>query len=348
MIIRVAALAGLIASFASAAVAAETASELRSPALRASVTVSGTLVRIGDFVENAGPAAQIALFRAPDPGTTGAVPVQQILSALRAHQVIGIDTRNLREVAVTRAARTLTLSEIESEIARALERRNGLGDAANISVSFDREARDVILEDSNIGALQVASARYEPRNGRFDVTFEIGNEERPVPTRLRYTGIAVETVEVALPLRNMERGEIIKSSDVTMERRPKAEAGVDAVTRSRVLGMQLRRSARTGQPLRGADVGKPDLVQRDQFVSIVYEAPGIYLTMRGKARESGAEGDTVTVLNLQSKRTVQGTIIGPGQVVIAPVASRPTTTAALFNPKPEAQPNAAVPTLKTE
>ena len=36
--------------------------------------------------------------------------------------------------------------------------------------------------------------------------------------------------------------------------------------------------------------------------------------MRGKAIEGGAEGDTVSVINLQSKRVVQGTVIGPGQV----------------------------------
>ena len=33
------------------------------------------LVRIGDLVENAGAAADVAVFRAPDLGQTGAVPV---------------------------------------------------------------------------------------------------------------------------------------------------------------------------------------------------------------------------------------------------------------------------------
>ena len=70
--------------------------------------------------------------------------------------------------------------------------------------------------------------------------------------------------------------------------------------------------------------------------------------MRGKAQESGAAGDTVTVMNLQSKRAVQGVVAGPGQVVVTPVAPRPTTTAALFSPIPEAQPNTASPTLQTE
>ena len=69
-----------------------------------------------------------------------------------------------------------------------------------------------------------------------------------------------------------------------------------------------------GRPLRTADLMKPDLVQRNETVTLVYEVPGIMLTMRGKAIEGGAEGDVISVLNEQSKRTVQGTVIGPGRV----------------------------------
>ena len=41
------------------------------------------------------------------------------------------------------------------------------------------------------------------------------------------------------------------------------------------------------------------------------------LTVRGKALEGGTEGDVISVLNEQSKRTVQGVIVGPGRVVIS-------------------------------
>ena len=57
-------------------------------------------------------------------------------------------------------------------------------------------------------------------------------------------------------------------------------------------------------------------MQRDQNVTLIYEAPGIYLTMRGKALEGGTEGDVVNVMNLQSKRTLSGTVTGRGQVSI--------------------------------
>ena len=127
---------------------------IAAPVLRASVSVSSDVVRIGDVVDNAGTAAQIAIYRAPDLGTTGSLPTAQVISALRAHQVIGVDTRDLREISVTRLARTLDAKDIESQVARALEHRSGLGDAANLSLTFDRDVQDMRLEASNTGAMQ--------------------------------------------------------------------------------------------------------------------------------------------------------------------------------------------------
>ena len=294
------------------------------PALRAHVVVTADIVRVGDVIDHAGAAAGIAIYRAPEPGTTGTLPVNQVIGALRAHRVIGVDTRGLREISVTRQARAFDASDIELAVARALERRNGLGEAANISLTFDRAPGDIRLDAANSGALNPVAVRYEPRNGRFDVTFEIANEAGLAPAKLRFAGTAVETVEAAVLARGVERNEVLKSSDVMVERRPKAEVGSDVLSRDRAVGMQARRQMRAGQALKGADVAKPDLVQRDQGVTLIYETAGIYLTVLGKALEAGTEGDVVNVTNLQSKRTVSGVVVGRGRVAIV-VAQRPET-----------------------
>jgi len=307
----------LLAAAPATAQAQASENTIAVPVLRASITVESELVRIGDMIDNAGSAAQIAIYRAPDLGTTGSLPTAQVIAALRAHKVIGVDTRDIKAVSVTRLARTIEGKEIESRVAQALEHRKGLGEAANLSLTFDRDLQDVRLEAWNTGAMQPVSSRYEPRNGRFEVTFEIGNEINGTPARLRFTGFVIETVEAAVLTRNVDRGEVLKSSDVITERRPKAEAGGDAAARGQAVGMQMRRQLRAGQAVRAADLGKPDLVQRDDNVTLIYETTGLYLTMRGKAIDGGAEGDTVSVLNLQSKRTVSGVVIGRGQVAIS-------------------------------
>jgi flagella basal body P-ring formation protein FlgA len=289
---------------------------IATPTLRASITVTSDVVRVGDLIDNAGSAALIPVYRSPDLGTTGALPVAHVLAVLRAKQVIGVMTGDIKEVQVTRLARTLVNKDLETAVASALERRVGLGDAANITVTFDRGIADMRLDASNTGVLQPVATRYDARSGRFDIAFEINNDNNPAPTKLRFTGTAIETVEVAVLTRDIDRVDLLKASDVAMERRPKAEVTGEAASRDRTLGMQLRRPMRAGTPIRVADIVKPDFVQRDQNVTVIYQVPGIYLTTRGKAIESGAEGDTISVLNLQTKRTLSGVVTGRGQVTV--------------------------------
>jgi flagellar basal body P-ring formation protein FlgA len=314
--------AALIAAAPATAFAQAGGDTIAAPVLRADVTVESEVVRIGDLIDNPGTAARIAIYRAPDLGTTGSLPTAQVIAALQAHQVIGVDTRDIKTVSVTRLARVLESDEIRSRVAHALERRGGLGDASNLSLTFDHDLQDVRLEAFNNGPLQPVSVRFDPRSGRFDVSFEISNDANSARARLRFAGIAVETVEAAVLTRGVERGEILKSSDVATERRPKAEAGADAASRTQAIGMQMRKQLRAGQVLKAADLGKPDLVQRDEAVTLIYETTGLYLTMRGKAIDNGTEGDTVNVLNVQSKRTVTGVVTGRGQVTISVATPR--------------------------
>src|SRR6202012_2708563 len=81
------------------------------PVLRATVTVESDVVRIGDVIDNAGTSAQIAIYRAPDLGTTGSLPTAQVIAALQAHQVIGVDTRDIKAISVTRLSRNFEARE---------------------------------------------------------------------------------------------------------------------------------------------------------------------------------------------------------------------------------------------
>lgn len=327
LMVSATALAVTVAPSVAQSAGAGASETIAPPALRGNVTVSDDIVRVGDLVENAGSSASIAIYRAPDLGTTGTLPVAQVLNILRARQVIGVDTRDLKEITVTRPARTIDAKEIEQQVARALDHRHGLGDAANVSLTFDRDPGDIRLESTNSGALQPVAARYEPRTARFDVTFEIGNDTGAAPLKLRFTGTAIETIEAAILTRTLERGDVLKASDVVVERRPKAEVGNDAAVRDSVIGMQARRQIGAGRALRVTDLAKPDLVTRDQNVTLIYQNGGLYLTIRGKAMDGGAEGDVVSVMNLQSQRVISGTVIGRGQVAIAVATPRPAPVA---------------------
>jgi len=305
------------------------------PTLKRAVTVSGDIVRIGDLIDNAGAVADAAIFRSPDIGTTGSVTLQQVLDALQPHHIYLINAGSISAVEVTRAGRAIDFSDIEARIARAFAGHHGLGEAKNLSVTLDVAPRPAMVEASVNSDLVLTSAALNPLSGRFEIAFEVPGSaviRRP----LRFTGSIIETVEVAVTIRALAPGAIVKDSDLAIERRPKAQIGAEAIgTAHEAVGLAVRAAVRAGQPLRRADLTKPQLVHRDDSVTLVYEVPGILLTTRGKALESGAEGDLINVLNVQSKRTIQGTVSGPNRVtlmVATAAISSPATQAALPRP----------------
>jgi len=245
-----------------------------------------------------------------------------VIEAVRPHALIGFDTGGASEITVTRASREIPISEIERSLAEAVSSRFNAGPARDIAVTLDRDRHAIQVDPAAQGSVGIARLTYDARNGRFDALLEIptGAAQRGL---LRLSGRAHATVETVMVTRSIDRGVVLKASDLTVERRPRAEVSRDAVVGiERAVGLAARNVIRPGQALRDADLTRPEVVQRGQMVTLVFEAPGLTLTLRGKATESGAEGDTVSVLNEQSKRTVQGVVAGPGHVVVSSSPAR--------------------------
>ena len=310
---------GLLAGFAGAAFAQDATPH---PVLKANVVVNGDLVRIGDVIDNAGIIAKVPIFRAPDLGMTGTVPAAAVAEAVRQYKLIGLDTNGISEVTVTRAARMIPAKAVADEVARALSDQYQLGPAKDLMVTFDRTLRAMYVSPSAMGEPRVTRISYDSRSNRFDADIDLptGAESRGT---LRLGGQAIPTVQVVVMAHAIDRGAVLKDSDIDMERKPRAEVSRDAITdRDQVIGLAARDSLPTGRTLRPGDLTRPQLVQRNDIVTLTYAMPGLSLTVRGKASEGGAEGDTITVLNEQSKRLLQGVVTGPGRVAVITGTSR--------------------------
>jgi flagella basal body P-ring formation protein FlgA len=323
----------ILSSLAAIPAAAETSAS--EPALKAEVAVEREVVRIGDLVENAGEAADIAIFRAPDLGQTGAVATGRVLDALRVHGLGRIETHGLKQVMVTRNAREISPKAIEAQIIAAVADSYQLG-TSNLTVTFDRGAQPLLV-DVSAPDPRVSRVSYDRVSGRYDITFDLSERRAETgarqPQQVRFTGTIAETAEVAIPVRPIGRGDVIRAEDIVIERQPKANLrpGTIAVL-EHVVGMAARRPLRSGQALTAADVMRPEVVIKNEAVTITYEAPGMMLSVRGKALESGAEGDLVSVFNAQTKRTLQGVVSGPGRIAIVTTFAQqtaPTTTGSI-------------------
>lgn len=306
------------------AVAAPAAAALPSKLqLRPEVNLGRDLVTFGDLIPGlAGEAAATAAFRAPALGETGTIQVARIVEAARSAGIVrdasDIQSQGFAQVVVTRAARRVTALDLEAAVKAGLQERFGV-DARIFALAIDGGAPSVAVEPELTGEVAVVDLSFDARSRRLQARLAVPGSAAMRLKPLRISGQLVETMEVVVPKRLIARGETLGKDDVTVERRPREGQGTEIIGDTRAaIDKVARRALLAGVPLRGSDVQREEIVGKGDLVTIVYEAPGLLITLRGKANEAGAMGDVVSVTNPQSKRVLQGKISGPGRVSVQP------------------------------
>jgi flagella basal body P-ring formation protein FlgA len=295
--------------------------------LRGDVVAHSDVLTLGDLVDGA-PAgiAGTPLFRAPALGASGTIQARRVIDAARDRGLGSVEAGGRLQVVVTRAARRIGVNGIEAAVKRALESQHGL-EARMLGIAFDGTPTLVVAPDVT-GQVAVEDLTYDRRSRRVSALVWLGPSPTERKAAMRVSGAVVEQVEVALLTRALNRGETAQAADFTIERRAKESVPSDAQAEVQGLaGRVARRALAAGALVRVGDLARPEIVTRGDIITVVYEVPGMTLSLRGRASESGAQGDTINVVNPQSKKTLQGQIVAPGRVsVSAAVPGRITST----------------------
>jgi flagella basal body P-ring formation protein FlgA len=108
--------------------------------------------------------------------------------------------------------------------------------------------------------------------------------------------------------------EVIRSGDPVTSYNATTEEGDNAVG-DPLLGREVVRTIYAGKPITYENTRAPILVRRNQIVSIKYIKGGLEITATGRALSEAGLNEPVTVLNQQSKQTVQGIVQENGWVL---------------------------------
>lgn len=130
-----------------------------------------------------------------------------------------------------------------------------------------------------------------------------------VPVRVRlYRQVVVMTRPVA-------PGQILTHADLRLEERNLDDLVSGFFTDPlRLVGMQMKRSIKPGQPLNRLSVAAPRLVRRGQRVTVLAVTGGLEVRVQGKALADGAQGERIRVRNLGTKRVVEAMVAAEGLV----------------------------------
>ena len=82
------------------------------------------------------------------------------------------------------------------------------------------------------------------------------------------------------------------------------------------IGREARVNLYPGRPIHATDLRAPAVIGRNEVVTLQFESNGLLIVTDARALDRGGVGDRLRVLNLGSRSTVTGTVLGPGLVAV--------------------------------
>lgn len=211
----------------------------------------------------------------------------------------------------------------------AVDREQEVRDAVNSFVTtrtagmgWDVRMRRITISDSlklpdgKIDYEIVASQQWEGW-GSLSIAVLARQKDRVVrniPVRIEVEALA----DTVVTLRQIEHGVGITAADLVLQKREiTPNSHLAARTMEEVIGKRARTIIRANQPVRADQVEKVPLISSGQMVTIIAETEVLKISVTGKARSSGAEGDIIRVQNLTSLKEIPARVIDGSTVQVA-------------------------------
>jgi len=122
---------------------------------------------------------------------------------------------------------------------------------------------------------------------------------------------------VIVTARSLSRGELLAERDFKRVKYDVSQLHTGYIEDpANGVGMELKRRLSAGVPLTATMMRKPKIIKRGQQVSIIAHAGGLEVRMSGKALAHGAVGERIRVLNLKSKKKLEGTVTLSGDIQV--------------------------------
>ncbi len=204
---------------------------------------------------------------------------------------------------------------IQSRIAEAIASR--MPASGHYKVSLADPAYQLVLPDAAQNRWQIAALTYNPAQQSFQATLGFVNEQG-TNEYVALSGRALAVIDVPAFTRDIAIGETINDTDITTLEFPAGNVGTSLITSQIGLaGQAARRVVRAHTPLYTYDVAKPVTIKKGELVTVTFSLPGIQLTTQGQALNNAGKGDTVSILNPSSRRTIEARVTGPGAAIVS-------------------------------
>ncbi len=284
--------------------------------LKTNVEVHKDVVTLGDIFENITRYKSEPVFKSPPLGRAGTVRIERLIEAAETYNFTFETPTKLRKITISRPARTIKAETIKKLLIEKLSKHNPLRNGGKYQLAFKNMPDGIILPLSYSGKLKLKKFSYDKLQNSFRAHF-LPIEARGREYQKIITGSAVEVVKRPVIKREIRRGDKISASDIEIRTfRPNRIPKNSLRNSTEIIGMTAAQNLRIGSFIKSADINTPVLIKKNQLVTLILERPGMSLKTQGKAMEDAGLNETISVMNIHSKRIVHGIALASGVVKI--------------------------------
>ena len=113
---------------------------------------------------------------------------------------------------------------------------------------------------------------------------------------------------------SLTANEVLRAGSVITQENASPVDDVWQDQHAELLGREVSRTIYAGQPIAAKDTRAPRLVKRNQLVTLKYIKGPLEITLTGRALGEAGVNESVPVLNLESRQTVEGIVQAGGWI----------------------------------
>lgn len=271
----------------------------------------GGIARIdGDDAAFVRKLQDVILGRSPLPGKSRTLEPATLLSRLRQS---GIDPEQLDlqippEIVLNREAAAIERDQIEQIVRAFIQQQAGEKPGEAIVIKDIRVPEPVQLPKGPFTARVIVPKNSElAGHVPLQVVF---NVEPDFERRIGVTASLEQRVNVVVTRRPLGRFKPIDAADVELKAVDAAGLPADRMDDPEaVIGKRTRRALDAGTVLRPDLLEFPPIIKRGDRVRIIAESPSLRISAFGQAKQKGAQGELIPVVNLDSNKVVHARVV---------------------------------------
>jgi flagella basal body P-ring formation protein FlgA len=289
--------------------------------LRSSIMVDDEVVRLGDLFMESLSVGDTPIAQAPAPGQTLSFDARFLSQLARAYHLDWRPDSKFEKVLVGRISHKVDVAMALDSLALAI--RDRTGNEARMELVLDGSDVEFILPTSVQGSVGVRNLQFDANSQRFAATL-IVPADGPTALQRKVSGSIYETIDIPVLNHAMGAGATVQESDLQwISMRTDRLIGNVITDARQLVGMTTKRPLRTSQMLRGSDLVMTPAIRKNSLVTLALQSGQMNLTVTGKALEDAAIGQSIRVVNVNSKKELTG-IVRDGSTIVVPVAGQLT------------------------